>query len=199
MTQEKQPFANPAAFGLTGLGVACMALGPVVAGWVKPEPPGIITAIAWAIMLGGVAQLISGIIEFANGSILGGTAFSGYGVLWLALGLMWWMGTLGGAKLNTEVEGWVQLGYLLFSIYMTIGFAAVNTALFLILFDIDLIFLTLALPNLGIGGPGLHTLSGLFIVILALLSFWTAAGISCNAVYGKAIFPLGPPLVKKKA
>jgi hypothetical protein len=189
----KQPFANPAGLGLMGLGTACLALGPVQAGWVSGE--GVPFVIGWALFLGGVAQVIACILEFANKNIFGGTAFGTFGVLWLALGVVWIVETWGGLALAPEVLGWVSIAYLIFALYMTVGSAATNTALFVIFLLIDVLFLTLILHTFA----GVSAMApGIVNVILGFVALYGSAGTVLNDWFGRTMLPLGPALAKRE-
>ena len=81
-----------------------------------------------------------------------------------------------GDKLAATVDpkqlGIAFLGYLIFSLYMTIGAMETHKVLFAIFVLIDLLFLGLALSTWGIMHHAMHNLaaySELFISLLALM------------------------------
>ncbi len=189
---EKEIYSNPGAIGLTGLAIGCFALGPVLLGWYKAGTNPLLTIVPWAIMAGGVCQLLAGYVDLRNRNILGGTAFFIYGVLWVCLGITWLMEGL-GIPIDPKTSGWIDVMYLLFSLYLTVGFAKAPKAVFFILVGIDIAFMSLAITKLGIAN--LKALAGWTIFLLGFLSIYSAAGICINTVYGKEIFPLGKPFV----
>jgi hypothetical protein len=75
-------WANPAVVGLMGFGLTTMSTGLAVTGnlGVGGGPQ-----LSLALVFGGSAQLIAGIIALRKGEIFGGSAFVGYGAFWLAV------------------------------------------------------------------------------------------------------------------
>lgn len=85
MTQNINNMANPAPLGLLGFGMTTLLLNLHNAGVV----PLSITIVAMGIALGGLAQIIAGIMEFKNKNVFGATAFTAYGLFWWSLVLIW--------------------------------------------------------------------------------------------------------------
>ncbi len=77
-------WGNPAALGLAAFGLTTVLLNLANAGIVKSA----VLTMCYGFFFGGLAQVISGIIEFRRGSTFGGTAFTAYGLFWIGLALM---------------------------------------------------------------------------------------------------------------
>lgn len=77
--------ANPGPLGLIGFGMTTVLLNLHNADIM----PLSIVIVAMGIALGGLAQIIAGILEFKNGNTFGGTAFTAYGCFWWSLVIIW--------------------------------------------------------------------------------------------------------------
>jgi len=78
---EEKPewWASPATLGLMGFGTTTMLAGLFNGGWI---PVG--SLLSMAIFFGGSAQVIAGVIALRKGNMFAGTAFTSYGMFWLA-------------------------------------------------------------------------------------------------------------------
>ena len=85
MSQTTVKLANPGPLGLLGFGMTTILLNLHNAGLI----PLSMMIIAMGIALGGLAQLIAGILEFRNGNTFAGTAFIADGSFWWSLVAIW--------------------------------------------------------------------------------------------------------------
>lgn len=76
--------ANPGPLGLFAFALTTALLCAHNAGLI----PLSIAIIAMALVFGGGAQFVAGVLEFFKGNTFGMTAFCGYGAFWVALGLI---------------------------------------------------------------------------------------------------------------
>lgn len=88
----------------------------------------------------------------------------------------------------------MYLGYLIFTLFMTIGAAETNKVLFAIFVMIDFLFIGLALSSFGIMEHGMHLLAAYSEMIIALLSFYGAVANVLNKHFGFNFLPIGRPL-----
>ncbi len=180
------PVAEPAPLGLLGLAVAAIVLGLTdlyLAPGVKSE------MIPWTVFLGASAQLIAGIMDFKRKNIFGATAFTGYALLWYTVSLTLAINIWGGDNKGTMNHyGFGLIGFLVFSLYMTVASLMTNKALFAIMLGIDLALITL-IPNVLWGAPSWPV--GVFLIYTSAASFYGAAGVLLNTMAGKPILPLG--------
>lgn len=185
--------ANPSAVGLLGLALVTFVASSQKLGWTD----GVSAIIPWAIFLGASAQFLAGIFDFKHNNTFGATAFCGYGFFWFAVAMSW-MTQLGvfGEKAATTFDssqlGMAFLGYLIFTLIMTLGSMGTNKVLFIIFFLIDLLFLGLSLSVLG-GIHFGHTLAAWSEFFIALFSFYGVMANVLNTHYGKVIVPVGKP------
>jgi len=73
--------ANPSALGLLGFGMTTVILALHNLGLFGLDS----TILAMGIFYGGAAQVIAGIMEFKRNNMFGATAFTSYGLFWIAL------------------------------------------------------------------------------------------------------------------
>lgn len=197
MTEVKQQHPDPTALGLFGLAIVTLVA--------SSQKLGITTdlsyVIPWAIFLGACAQLVAGILDFKKGNAFGGTAFCAYGFFWFGMALSWLinMGAL-GETLQSAVDpkqmAFAFVGYLIITIFFTVGASKTNKVLFLIFFFIDLLFLGLSVSVFISEGSihhAFHMLAAFSELAIALLSFWGAGANILNTLLGKEFVPIGKP------
>jgi len=192
---NEQRHADPTALGLFGL-----AMVTLVASSQKLElTHGLAYVVPWAIFLGAFAQLVAGMLDYKKGNVFGGTAFCAYGFFWLAVAFSWLtnIGTYGQllkSNIDPHQLGMAFIGYLIFSLYMTIAAVETNRVLLLIFIFIDLLFIGLALNSFEIAPNATHRLSGIAELCISLLSFYGSAASMLNIHFGRIFLPVGKPL-----
>jgi uncharacterized protein len=183
------PVADPAPLGLAAFALTTFLLSVANAGWMKNA-----SGAAWlgyAFAYGGLAQLLAGMWEFKNRNVFGATAFSTYGGFWIGLGL--WAKFVPATAAGKDV-GWILLAFAIFNTYMLLWSTQLNTAVFLVFLTLELteivLFIGVFANNANIGKVG-----GYIGIITALVAWYTSAAGVGVGVTGKAILPVGKPLV----
>jgi succinate-acetate transporter protein/type II secretory ATPase GspE/PulE/Tfp pilus assembly ATPase PilB-like protein len=188
--------ADPTALGLFGL-----AMVTLVASSQKLEiTTGTSLLIPWVIFLGAFAQLFACINDSKRNNTFGTTAFGGYSLFWFSVGTTWLikMGVFGTAfskEMDSKQLAIAFVGYLVFSLFMTIGSAKVSKVLFAIFIFIDVLFVGLVLSTLGLGNPFSHTIAGIAELIISILSFYGSAASVLNTHLGRTVIPVGTPII----
>ncbi|WP_397538059.1 acetate uptake transporter [Rummeliibacillus pycnus] len=186
--------ADPSGIGLFGLAIVTLVASSVKLGWTE----GLGLVIPWAIFLGGIAQFYASILDSKHNNVFGMSAFGAYGLFWMGVATTWFiqLGAFGEALKNSaDVHqlGIVYLGYLGFSVFMTIGALETNKVLFGIFFLIDLLFIGLGLSTLGIMEYGMHLLAAYSELAIGLLSLYGAGANVLNKHFGFEFLPIGKP------
>jgi uncharacterized protein len=186
--------ADPSAIGLFGLAIVTFVASTQKLGWTD----GLGLVIPWAIFLGGIAQFYASVLDSKHNNTFGTTAFGAYGLFWMGVGMTWFVqaGVFGEtlqASADTHQLGVVYLGYLIFTLFMTIGAAETNKVLFAIFVMIDFLFIGLSLSSFGIMEHGMHLLAAYSELIVALLSFYGAGANVLNKHFGFNFLPIGRP------
>ena len=195
MEERKILTADPTALGLFGLAMVTLVASSAKLGWTS----GTSLVIPWAIFLGAAAQLVASFGDAKKNNVFGATAFGGYAFFWFAIGMSWMVqGGVFGEKLAAAADpkqlGFAFVGYLIFTLYMTIGASSTTKVLFAIFVLIDFLFLGLGLSTFGIAKEPMHLLAGWSEFGIALLSFYGSAAAVLNNQFGRVILPLGKPL-----
>lgn len=184
--------AEPGGLGLFGLAMVTLVASSQKLGWTT----GLSFVLPWAIFLGAFTQLIACINDFKHNNVFGATAFGGYAFFWFGVAASWLikMGAFGPAlqaAADPNQLGVAFVGYLIFSLYMTVGAMETNKVLFWIFVFIDLLFLGLSLDTLGVIHGWPHVLAAWSELIIALLSFYGSAAVTLNTHFGKVVLPVG--------
>jgi uncharacterized protein len=187
--------ADPSALGLFGLAMVTLVASSEKLGLTH----GLSFVIPWAIFLGGFAQLFACINDSKRNNTFGTTAFGAYAFFWFAVAGSWLikLGFFGkdlAAAVDPKQLGVAFVGYLIFTIFMTIGAAETHKVLFTIFILIDFLFIGLALSTLGIAPEFTHELAAISELLISLVSFYGSAASVLNAHFGREFLPVGKPL-----
>lgn len=192
--QVKIVNADPSAIGLFGLAMVTLVASSQKLGITE----GYSLVIPWAIFLGAFAQLFACIQDSKRNNTFGTTAFGAYAFFWLAVACSW-MVKLGvfGPILQGDADGkqlgFAFLGYLIFTLFMTLGAMETNKVLFIIFVLIDFLFLGLTLDAFGVAPDIFHAMAAYAELGIAIVSFYGSGASVLNAHFGRAFLPVGVP------
>ena len=148
--------------------------------------------LSMGLFYGGMAQVITGIMEWKKGNTFGTVAFTSYGLFWLSLVALIVMPTLGWAP---KAENSAMVAYLfmwgLFTGVMFIGTLKLNRALQLVFFTLTLLFFLLALGDY-LESPTIKVIAGYEGILCGFLAVYTALAQVLNEVYDRVLLPIGP-------
>ncbi len=195
MADGKQTHADPTALGLFGLAMVTLVASSLKLGITD----GFSYLLPWVIFLGACAQVIAGILDFKKGNSFGGTAFCAYGLFWFGMAFSWMMnmgvfGEILQTNIDTKQMAFAFVGYMVISIFFTVGATKTNKVLFWDFFFIVLLFVGLAVSTFaGENGVGhaFHWVAAISELIISILSFWGAGANIVNNMAGKPVIPLG--------
>ncbi|MHA0855652.1 acetate uptake transporter [Paenibacillus sp. CMAA1364] len=187
--------ADPSGIGLFGLAIVTLVASTQKLGLTS----GFSYIIPWAIFLGAFAQLFACVQDAKHNNTFGMTAFGAYGLFWLGVASSWLMklgvfGPLLAADIDGKQLGFAFLGYLVFTLFMTIGAMETHKVLFTIFVLIDILFLGLTFDAFGIASHVFHTLAAYAEMGIAIVSLYGCGASVLNAHFGRAFLPLGSPL-----
>ncbi len=200
MSHNSHSLANPTPIGLFGLAMVTFVASSAKLGITD----GTSLIIPWAIFLGAAAQLYASIVDAKLNNTFGATAFAGYSFFWFSVAMTWGIQNgMFGAEMQANADvhqiGFAYIGYLIFSIYMTIGALTTNKNLFFIFVLIDFLFIGLSLSTLGIMEHEMHMLAAYSEFAIALLGFYGSASFVLESAYGRVILPVGSAFIKPGA
>lgn len=180
--------ANPAPLGLTGFGLTTILLNIHNAGFY----PNNSMIVGMGLFVGGLAQLIAGVLESKKNNTFGTTAFTAYGAFWLSLVAIWALPRLGLAEQADKTAMGCYLGvWGLFTFGMFIGTFRLNRALQVVFGTLVLLFWLLALGDFTRSGT-VTIVGGYVGIVCGLSAFYAAIAQVLNEVYGRTVMPLGP-------
>jgi succinate-acetate transporter protein len=194
ITNVKLTNADPSALGLFGLAMVTLVASSQKLGITS----GVSNIIPWAIFLGAFAQLFACINDSKRNNIFGTTAFGGYAFFWFSVAGSWMIkaGVLGeelASTADTKQLGFAFIGYLIFTLFMTIGAMETNKVLFIIFVLIDFLFLGLSLSTFDVMKEATHMLAAVSELLISIFSFYGFAACALNTHFGKVFLPVGNP------
>ncbi|ODA39882.1 GPR1/FUN34/YaaH family transporter [Desulfosporosinus sp. BG] len=195
--------ADPTAFGVLGLSLVCFVASSAKLGFTNPKSTALI--VVWAALLGGIVQIMAANIDFKKGNVFGGTVLGAYGFFWvgMAFSMAIMNGMLGPgmqAAVDPKMLGVVYVGYLIFSLFITVAAFEVNFPFIVMLVLIDVLFISLAAVSFKMGPVATFAqLAGWSELIISLVGFYASGAIFFKNFYGREILPLGKPwnIIKK--
>jgi succinate-acetate transporter protein len=183
VAKEQPQWANPGALGLVGFGFSTMLLQFFNLGLISNVVP-----LVFGFFWGGLAQVIVGIIEGRRGDVFGLTAFTSYGLFWMALSGYFMLTWTGLVPLDVKGLGWMCIMFAVFSACLTIGtFKMTKTHIFIFI-SVDILFLLLAGHFLGGWSPRIAGVEGL---ICGASAAYGGIALVLNAKFQKTVCPMG--------
>jgi hypothetical protein len=187
MISIKDLTANPAPLGLMGFGMTTVLLNIHNAGFFGLDA----MILGMGIFFGGLAQVIAGIMEFKKNNTFGTTAFTSYGLFWLALvalNILPEMG-YGEAANNVSMAAFLFM-WGLFTLFMFIGTLRINRALQTVFGTLTILFFLLTIANFT-GSEVMLMIAGYEGILCGFTAIYAAMAQVLNEVYGKEILPIG--------
>ncbi len=183
--------ANPAPLGLLGFGLTTVFLNLANAGFIPLSS----MIMGMGIFVGGIAQIIAGIMESKKNNTFGTVAFTAYGSFWICLVAIWVMPKLGMAEAADATSmGWFLTIWGLFSLGMFVGTFKLSCALQFVFGTLVVLFALLAIADFT-GNHTIKVIAGYDGIICGLAAIYTCLGQILNELYGRELLPLG--VVKK--
>ncbi|MCI4460445.1 MAG: acetate uptake transporter [Acidilobus sp.] len=184
---EKEPFADPSALGLWGFALTTIVLSLHNAGLIPTAG----MTLAYAFFWGGMAQVFAGWMDFKRGNLLGGTAFSTYGLFWIGLGLAFVLQAWNGSTFSwggPEIGTWFIFWGILTLIY-TVGANALKArVLTSILALLTITFWVLAAGFLA-GSTAIIRAGGWIGLVTGLDALYLGAAVVLNWSFKRAVLP----------
>ena len=183
LTKQQPQWANPGALGLVAFGFSTMLLQIFNLGIITSSVP-----LVFGFFWGGLAQVVAGIIDGKRGDTFGLTAFTSYGLFWMALSfyfmLIW-------AKLIPEDAvglGWMCIMFAIFTGALTIGTFKMTWNHVVIFSTLTILFILLAGHFIGGWSPKIAGVEGL---ICGASAAYGGIAVALNAKYQKTVCPMG--------
>ncbi len=189
--QTLPKMANPAPLGLAGFGLTTVVLCCINAGLLPAEATPVVIPLAFA--FGGVAQIITGILEFVNGNTFGTVAFTSYGLFWWWYAFLVW--TVGAGWIKPPAASGVATALLMwgvFTFYMWIATFRSNKGVWSVFLLLWITFGLLAAGDFG-WAPG-KTMGGYVGIATGVSALYVSFAEVTNGAFGREVIPLGKPI-----
>lgn len=184
---QKDTSANPAPLGLIGFGMTTILLNIHNAGIYELNT----MIMGMGIFVGGIAQMIAGVLEAKKANTFGTTAFTAYGSFWLSLVALWVMPKLGlGAAPDKIAVGFYLTIWGLFTLGMFFGTLRLNKMLQVVFGSLVVLFFLLAIGDFT-GNAMITKIAGWEGIFCGASAFYGCIAQVLNEVYGKEVLPLG--------
>jgi succinate-acetate transporter protein len=182
--------ANPAPLGLLGFGMTTVLLNIHNAGI---YPLGAMI-LAMGLAYGGLAQVITGMLEFKKGNTFGTLAFSSYGLFWWSLVLLTLLPNLTFlSPAVTKPSETAMAAYFfvwgIFTLLMFFGTLKINRAIQFVFSSLAILFFLLTAVRLT-GNSELLIITGIEGIICGSSAIYTGIAEVLNEIYGRTILPL---------
>ena len=193
--------ANPAPLGLLGFGITTVLLNFVHNAQLGPVDSMI---LAMGLAYGGLAQVITGVMEYRKGNTFGTVAFTSYGLFWWSFVLLnllpkqyFFFG------IQSPSDGAMAAYFFMWGIFtfaMFFGALKINRALQFVFVSLAILFFLLAAKSALLAYTTLTPAdlelftrtTGVEGIICGLSAVYTALAEVLNEVYGKTVLPLFP-------
>jgi succinate-acetate transporter protein len=182
----KDVTTNPAPLGLTGFGLTTMLLNLHNAGLF-----GLDTMImGMGIMMGGLIQILVGMLEWKKNNMFGMMAFTSYGAFWISLVFIWIFPKMGlGEAPSATAMGYYLTVWGIFTFGLWIATLKMTKTMIWLFGTVVVLFALLAIANFT-GSHLIHTIAGIEGVICGASALYIAIGTLLVEVYGKQILPM---------
>jgi uncharacterized protein len=183
-------WGNTAPLALAGFAVTTFMLSMVNAKFVNAGVEPVVFGVA--LMFGGLAQFIAGIIQFRIGNVFGGVLFSSFGAFWMSLFaiVQWFLKDVPAAQVGHAL-GLFLYAFGILAFVMLVASLRTNAVVV-----VALITLTVAIFMLGGGNYGAHTAlihwGGYLGLLTAAFAGYLACAEVCEASYGHGVLPVWP-------
>ncbi|MHB8244952.1 MAG: acetate uptake transporter [Acidimicrobiales bacterium] len=186
----KQDFASPAPWAVFAFATTSFVLGFYNAHLINASAIGIV--IPFALIFGGLCQMIVAVLEIVRGAGFTGTVFGTYGPLWIIYGLFveFYAKMVLPAHLGVTIELFL-LVFAVLTFFFFIASLRTDKVLVVIFFLIEVALILLAL---GFGGNSVRLIEagGWVTMAFAVLAWYHAAAGLISMTWGRSVLPLGP-------
>ncbi|MGW4589725.1 acetate uptake transporter [Amycolatopsis thermoflava] len=190
------PVAAPSVLGLFGFAVSTFMVAANLAGWYGDDVVTPLILAPFAFAFGGVAQFLAGMWSYRARDALATGIHGAWGAFWIAYGVYQLFVGLGGvpapsaSPVAATAFGFWFVGLAAVTWTGVVAAAAENVAVTLVLLTLATGATLFAIAL--IGGYGLlETISAYFLLVSAVLAWYTATAMVLEATYKRVVLPMG--------
>lgn len=183
---SKDVTANPGPLGLTGFGLSTILLNLHNAGLFGLDT----MILAMGLIMGGIVQIIVGVMEWKKNNLFGTMAFTSYGAFWISLVFLLVLPKMGlGAASSPIAMGYYLSVWGIFSFGLFIATLKINKALMVLFASVVILFALLAIANFT-GNHMVHTIAGIEGIICGSIALYIAMAQLYLETHKRPILPL---------
>ncbi len=189
-TPQAPAWGNSAPLALAAFAVTTFMLSMVNANLINPGVQPVVFGVA--LMFGGLAQLIAGIIQLRTGNTFGGMLFTSFGAFWMSLFVIvqYFLKDIPPAQVGHAL-GLFMYAFGIFTFVMLVASLRTNAVVVMALSALLVTFLLLGIGNYG-GHVTIVHWGGYLGLVTAALAGYLACAEVCEASYGRTVLPLWP-------
>ena len=183
-------WGNSAPLGLAGFAVTTFMLSMINAKLINVGVEPVVFAVA--LMFGGIAQLIAGVIQFRLGNTFNGVLFSTFGAFWLSLYAIaqFFLKDVPPAQVGHAL-GLFLYAFGIFTVWIWLASFRTNIVVVVALADLAATFFVLGAGNYS--GNGLTIEWGGYLgLVVAFLAAYLSCAELCEASYKRSVLPVWP-------
>lgn len=178
--------ANPAPLGLCAFGMTTILLSLHNAGFTGISSP----IVAMALLYGGVAQSVVGVMEWKKKNTFGMLTFGSFGIFWITFAAILMLPALSLAKAPSPVELAAFLAvWGIFALGLFICTLKMHRLLQVTLAFVVILVALLVTAQLT-GNPLILTLGGISGLIAGGLALYMGMGQTINEIFGSRVLPV---------
>ena len=183
-------WGNSAPLGLAAFAVTTFMLSMINAKLMPAEITPVVFGVA--LMYGGVAQLIAGVIQFRTGNTFTGVLFSTFGAFWLSLFaiVQFFFKDIPAAQ-QGHALGLFLYGFGIFTVWIAAASFRTNVVVVVALAGLAATLFVLGAGNYYGSGLAVETGGYMGLGVAALAAYLSCAEL-CETSYHRAILPLWP-------
>lgn len=179
--------ANPGPIGLIGFGIADILAQLHNANILPAES----LVVLMGLFGGGVAQLLSGMLEFRKGNTFGATGGIMYGFFWISGFLMLYLPTTSSTVMNDNIGlGIYAVLWGLFTLFLFICSLRGNLGGQIVFGTLTIQYALSAAGSL-LNNPSITIIGGFEGVICGIAALYMGLATMVNEEYGRDVFPVG--------
>ena len=189
--QHQVQLGEPAPMGLFGFAVGTLVVGFVISGLVPYT--GLPAVIPSLLIFAGLGQFIAGLFSLAKGNTFAATTMCSFGANNVLVASFIWMQSAGLISNSHDAALLLGVGLCCFgyiSLSLMIAAMRLNMAFVLTLAALIPGYVLTGIRYFG-APPAIGHVGGGFLLLAALLAFYTAAALVINSTHERKVLPLG--------
>jgi succinate-acetate transporter protein len=155
--------------------------------------------IPYCVFFGGLSQIFVGVFQWMDRDLLNGLTSFMFAMFWFGIGTEWAFseGVLGHTNdADGRTGAFFNIGFLIFSIYQTIGGLTTAKTGFIIFALVDLSCIAFIFLGFGVGVTFFLYFAGVVMTLIGVVALYTGSSLALFVYFKREILPCGAPFIK---